>query len=80
MMHFSIFNNVFAGTLVNVIIPRPLPSGELAPGVGKVFLEYADIESATKARQGLNGRKFGGNEVSAVFYPENKFAQGEYDG
>ncbi|KAL0382308.1 UNVERIFIED_CONTAM: Cleavage and polyadenylation specificity factor subunit, partial [Sesamum calycinum] len=68
------------GTLVNIVIPRPLPSGEMGPGVGKVFLEYADIESATKARQGLNGRKFGGNQVVAVFYPETKFSQGEYDG
>ncbi|KAL2227168.1 splicing factor U2af large subunit A-like isoform X1 [Sesamum indicum] len=68
------------GTLVNVIIPRPLPSGEMPPGVGKVFLEYADTESATKARQGLNGRKFGGNEVVAVFYPENKFSEGDYSG
>ncbi|XP_011656492.1 splicing factor U2af large subunit A isoform X5 [Cucumis sativus] len=66
------------GTLVNVVIPRPRPN-EAAPGVGKVFLEYADIDSATKARAGLNGRKFGGNQVMAVFYPENKFAQGEYD-
>ncbi|XP_022992200.1 splicing factor U2af large subunit A-like isoform X1 [Cucurbita maxima] len=66
------------GALVNVVIPRPRPN-EAAPGVGKVFLEYADIESATKARSGLNGRKFGGNQVIAVFYPENKFAQGEYD-
>uniref|UniRef100_A0A9I9D1C0 Splicing factor U2af large subunit n=1 Tax=Cucumis melo TaxID=3656 RepID=A0A9I9D1C0_CUCME len=63
------------GTLVNVVIPRPRPN-EAAPGV---FLEYADIDSATKARAGLNGRKFGGNQVMAVFYPENKFAQGEYD-
>ena len=63
---------------MNVVIPRPRPN-EAAPGVGKVFLEYADIDSAMKARAGLNGRKFGGNQVMAVFYPENKFAQGEYD-
>ncbi|KAF7824978.1 splicing factor U2af large subunit B-like isoform X6 [Senna tora] len=68
------------GTLVNVVIPRPQPDGEPAPGVGKVFLEYADVEGATKARTGLNGRKFGGNQVVAVFYPENKFAQGDYEG
>lgn len=68
------------GTLVNVIIPRPLPSGEHGPGVGKVFLEYADTDSAGKARQGLNGRKFGGNEVVAVYYPENKFSEGDYGG
>ncbi|WJX49497.1 hypothetical protein P8452_35926 [Trifolium repens] len=68
------------GTLVNVVIPRPQPDGDLSGGVGKVFLEYVDIEGATKARTGLNGRKFGGNEVIAVFYPENKFAQGDYEG
>lgn len=45
----------------------------------QVFLEYVEVEGASKARAGLNGRKFGGNQVVAVFYPENKFAQGEYD-
>ncbi|KAL2504289.1 Splicing factor U2af large subunit A [Abeliophyllum distichum] len=68
------------GTLTNVFIPRPNPNGEPTPGLGKVFLEYVDVESATKARQGLNGRKFGGNQVVAVFYPENKFSEGDYDG
>ncbi|KAI3777285.1 hypothetical protein L1987_47084 [Smallanthus sonchifolius] len=68
------------GSLVNVVIPRPNPNGESVAGVGKVFLEYADTESSTKARAGLNGRKFGGNQVVASFYPENKFNQGEYDG
>ncbi|XP_052198638.1 splicing factor U2af large subunit B isoform X3 [Diospyros lotus] len=68
------------GTLANLVIPRPSPNGEPTPGVGKVFLEYVDVESATKARQGLHGRKFGGNQVVAVFYPENKFAQGDYEG
>nr|GMC65398.1 splicing factor U2af large subunit A-like isoform X1 [Ipomoea batatas] len=68
------------GTLVNVVIPRPNPNGEPMPGVGKVFLEYADIESSTKAQAGLHGRKFGGNPVVAAFYPENKFSQGDYEG
>lgn len=45
-----------------------------------MFLEYVDVESAARARQGLNGRKFGGNQVVAVFYPENKFSQGDYEG
>ncbi|GAV69505.1 RRM_1 domain-containing protein/RRM_5 domain-containing protein/RRM_6 domain-containing protein [Cephalotus follicularis] len=68
------------GTLMNIVIPRPNPNGEPAPGVGKVFLEYEDTDGATKARSGMNGRKFGGNPVVAVFYPENKFAQGDYEG
>ncbi|KAJ0982655.1 hypothetical protein J5N97_010910 [Dioscorea zingiberensis] len=66
------------GKLVNVVIPRPGPNLELSPGLGKVFLEYEDTDGSSKARQALNGRKFGGNTVVAVFYPENKFAQGEY--
>ncbi|KAL2905572.1 Splicing factor U2af large subunit B [Bienertia sinuspersici] len=68
------------GSLVNVFIPRPHPNGEPSPGLGKVFLEYADVESSSKARAGMNGRKFGGNQVVAIFYPENKFAEGVYDG
>ncbi|KAF5463951.1 hypothetical protein F2P56_014073 [Juglans regia] len=68
------------GALVNLVIPRPKPNGEPSPGVGKVFLEYADTDGSSKARSGLNGRKFGGNQVMAVFYPENKFAQGDYEG
>ncbi|XP_042508428.1 splicing factor U2af large subunit B-like isoform X2 [Macadamia integrifolia] len=68
------------GTLVNLVIPRPGPNGELFPGVGKVFMEYTDADGATKARSGLNGRRFGGNVVTANYYPENKFSQGDYEG
>ncbi|XP_078436719.1 splicing factor U2af large subunit A-like isoform X2 [Wolffia australiana] len=66
------------GNLVNVIIPRPSPNDDLSSGVGKVFLEFADTEGSVKAKMGLNGRKFGGNQVIAVFYPEDKFSQGDY--
>ncbi|XVF15729.1 hypothetical protein REPUB_Repub09cG0180700 [Reevesia pubescens] len=67
------------GALVNVVIPRPNPNGELLPGVGKVFLEYSDVEGSRKAQAAMNGRRFGENQVIAVFYPENKFAEREYD-
>uniref|UniRef100_A0A1J3INS3 Splicing factor U2af large subunit n=1 Tax=Noccaea caerulescens TaxID=107243 RepID=A0A1J3INS3_NOCCA len=66
------------GTLTNVVIPRPSPNGEPIPGLGKVFLKYAETDSSSRARTGMNGRKFGGNEVVAVFYPEDKFEQGDY--
>ncbi|KAJ4840831.1 hypothetical protein Tsubulata_033465, partial [Turnera subulata] len=65
------------GALVNVVIPRPRPDGQDPPGVGKVFLEYADTEGSQKARSGMNGRKFGGNQVVATFFAENKFYEGE---
>jgi splicing factor U2AF 65 kDa subunit len=46
----------------------------------QVFLEYADVDGSTRAKTGMHGRKFGGNQVVAVFYPENKFAAEEHDG
>uniref|UniRef100_A0A0C9RPH5 Splicing factor U2af large subunit n=2 Tax=Spermatophyta TaxID=58024 RepID=A0A0C9RPH5_9CONI len=67
------------GTLVNLVIPRPDPSGVPAPGVGKVFVEYSDTDGSSKAKAALNGRKFGGNSVVAVYYPEDKFSMCEYD-
>ncbi|CAH2076387.1 unnamed protein product, partial [Thlaspi arvense] len=66
------------GALTNVVIPRPSTNGEPVPGLGKVFLKYEDTDSSSRARSGMNGRKFGGNEVVAVFYPEDKFDQGDY--
>jgi len=45
----------------------------------QVFLEYADVDGSSKARSGMNGRKFGGNQVVAVYYPEDKYAQGDYE-
>lgn len=68
------------GKLVNVVIPRPGADGQLDEGVGKVFLTYADTDGSIKARVALDGRKFGGNHVVAVYYPEDKFAQGDYSG
>lgn len=66
------------GDLVSVVIPRPSPSGEQSEGLGKVFLEYADTTGCSNAREALSGRKFGGNSVIAVYYPEDKFYNGDY--
>ncbi|CAN6210427.1 unnamed protein product [Urochloa humidicola] len=68
------------GNLVKIVIPRPGPNGQPVTGVGKVFLEYADIDSAAKAKRMLHGRKFSGNPVVAVYYSEDKFTNEEYDG
>ncbi|MQM16295.1 hypothetical protein Taro_049253 [Colocasia esculenta] len=68
------------GAVVNVVIPRPNLNGNPDPGVGKVFLEFADMDGSSKAKNGLHGRKFGGNQVVAVYYPEEMYSQGDYDG
>eukprot|EP00262_Sarcandra_glabra_P000183 TRINITY_DN1026_c0_g3_i1.p1 TRINITY_DN1026_c0_g3~~TRINITY_DN1026_c0_g3_i1.p1 ORF type:complete len:448 (-),score=103.93 TRINITY_DN1026_c0_g3_i1:120-1355(-) len=66
------------GSLVNVVVPRPNPTGEQVPGVGKVFLEYTDTSGSARAKAALHGRKFGGNVVTAVYYPEDHFSNREY--
>ena len=68
------------GALVNVVIPRPAASAEAErpAGLGKVFLHYSDLAGSAKARMALHGRKFGGNPVVAVFYPEALFLEGQY--
>ncbi|CAH8256323.1 unnamed protein product [Arabidopsis lyrata] len=67
------------GNLVNVVIPRPNPDHGPTPGVGNVFLEYADVDGSSKARLEMNGRIVGGYQVVAVYYPEDKYAQGDYE-
>lgn len=46
----------------------------------QVFVEYEDFQGATKAKQALHNRKFGGNSVIASYYSEDKFLNGDYGG
>ena len=48
------------GQVTSLEIPRPSADGTPVPGLGKVFVEYANLEGSVKARTTLNGRKFGG--------------------
>nr|XP_020176060.1 splicing factor U2af large subunit A-like [Aegilops tauschii subsp. strangulata] len=68
------------GKLVRAVVPRPDPGGAPVAGVGKVFLEYADLDSSTHSKTMLHMTWFRGRQVIAVFYPEDKFADGNYDG
>jgi hypothetical protein len=64
---------------VKVVIPRP--SREAAPvvaGVGKVFLEYVHLEDAAWCRGRLDGMCYSGKEITAEFFPQAKFAAGDY--
>ena len=62
------------GKIISVVIPRPSKSGESVTGIGKVFVRYESVEDATKARDALNGRRFGGNSVVADFIYIESFA------
>ncbi|KAH7284730.1 hypothetical protein KP509_34G068300 [Ceratopteris richardii] len=67
------------GELRNLLIPRPSLTGESVPGLGKAFVEYSSTEGSSKAKAALNGRKFAGNTVLAVYYSEDKFARRDLD-
>ena len=69
------------GQVLEMLIPRPPPpseEGESEPvkGVGKVYVKYAEVSSAMKAFQAMNGRKFSGNIVVAEFMSEENFHKG----
>lgn len=53
-------------------MPRP-EEGKEVPGVGEIFVEFEEIAGATKGREALAGRKFGGKAVKAAFYPLDLF-------
>mmetsp|Transcript_19966 Transcript_19966/g.25153 ORF Transcript_19966/g.25153 Transcript_19966/m.25153 type:complete len:699 (+) Transcript_19966:104-2200(+) len=61
------------GTVKSIEIPRPAAAGEHVPGLGKIFLEFADLVGASKARKSLAGRTFANKKVEATFYPEDLF-------
>ncbi|KAJ3082139.1 U2 small nuclear RNA auxiliary factor 2 [Quaeritorhiza haematococci] len=65
------------GTIRNITIPRPVPDPE-APGVGKIFVQFATIDQCTVALRALAGRKFADRTVVTAYYPESKYAVGEF--
>ncbi|KAL3820558.1 hypothetical protein ACJIZ3_006463 [Penstemon smallii] len=65
------------GELIGVVIPRPNSNAVHSGGIGKVFLEYSNSDGCAKAKSALSGRKFGGNTVSALYYPEDKYYEGD---
>ena len=67
------------GELRQVIIPRPTAEQPHPIGLGKVIIEYGDIQAAVKARNAMHGRKFGGHVVAATYLQEEDLATGEYN-
>lgn len=62
------------GLVSQVVIPRPDPRGAPVPGLGKVFVEFANAEQCAAAKRNLEGRKFADRTVIATSYPEAHFA------
>ena len=68
------------GTVKRVQIPRPAPPDQKqATGLGKVIIEFDDVNVAVKARNAMHGRKFSGRTVTAAFLPEDQYFVGNFD-
>ena len=61
------------GKVDHVVIPRGGNANEGEPFVGKVFVCFVDVEGAEKALKAVNGRRFNGTTVEAVFFGEADF-------
>ncbi|GAX80268.1 hypothetical protein CEUSTIGMA_g7706.t1 [Chlamydomonas eustigma] len=67
------------GAVVQVKVPRPSPP-HLADSMfgtgdyGKAFVRFADLQSATAAKNAIHGRMFAGSTVHALFITDTAFA------
>ena len=66
------------GKLVKLVIPRP--NVDPAGAVGKVFLKFACLDGANacKIMMDRNCWKGDDEQIIARFYPEDRFAAGDY--
>lgn len=58
------------GMILDIKVPRPVGGSRQSAGVGKIFVKYDGVESATKALQALAGRKFADRTVVTTYFPE----------
>ncbi|KAE8149059.1 hypothetical protein BDV25DRAFT_157036 [Aspergillus avenaceus] len=61
------------GQVVELKIPRPSGGSRQSPGVGKIFVKFDSIESATNALKALAGRKFSDRTVVTTYFSEENF-------
>jgi len=70
------------GQIQSLEIPRAPSSSSndtKASAVGKIFLEYASVEEACKAKQALQGRQFGDAVVQVTPYSESEYLAGKLE-
>lgn len=63
------------GALLSYKIPKP-GDGFASSALKKIFLEYATLQDAIQAEQGLAGRSFGPALVEATYFDETEYASG----
>jgi splicing factor U2AF subunit len=51
-------------------IPRPSGGSRQSAGVGKIYVKFGDVDSASKALKALAGRKFQDRTVVTSYFSE----------
>lgn len=59
-------------------MPRPTSGARQNTGIGKIYIKYAQPESAQKALAALAGRKFADRTVVVTFFGEEYFDVGAW--
>lgn len=71
------------GKVLGAVAPRPGPNWRpgmpLDPGVGKVYVKFANSTDAQVGKEAMKGRRFEGRVVDAFFYPEDKYDRQIFD-
>ncbi|EAW11942.1 splicing factor u2af large subunit [Aspergillus clavatus NRRL 1] len=58
------------GKVLDLKVPRPSGGSRQSPGVGKIFVKFDTVESATNALKALAGRKFSDRTVVTTYFAE----------
>ena len=61
------------GKILDVKIPRPTSGNRQSAGVGKIFVKFDSVKSATDALKALAGRKFSDRTVVTTYFSEVSF-------
>jgi splicing factor U2AF subunit len=66
------------GTVVEVRIPRPTPDNADVPGIGKIFVRFANETECTVALRALAGRRFAERTVLTAYVSEEDYTNQNY--
>jgi splicing factor U2AF subunit len=66
------------GAIADIKMPRPTSGARQSNGIGKIYIKYAEPESAQKALAALAGRKFADRTVVVTFFGEEYFDVGAW--
>ncbi|PKX90697.1 splicing factor u2af large subunit [Aspergillus novofumigatus IBT 16806] len=61
------------GKVLDLKVPRPSGGSRQSPGVGKIYVKFDTVESATNALKALAGRKFSDRTVVTTYFSEENF-------